>query len=390
MNNHRIYLSPPHLCGRESQRLMQVLDSNWVAPVGPELEEFESRMAARISVDHALAVSSGTAALHLALRCLDLQEDEEVLCSTLTFCASANPIAYERAKPVFIDSDNVSWNLDPNLLEEELRSCARKKKLPRAIIVVDVFGQSADMDAIGAIAESYEIPVIEDAAEALGAEYRGKPAGSSAWASFFSFNGNKIITTGGGGMLCSNDEDFVAKASHLSTQARDPAPHYQHSSIGYNYRMSNLLASVGLAQLEVLDDYVEARRQVFNFYSEALCSYPGISFMPEANYGKSSRWLTVMLVDEVKFGCSAEEIRQRLEAANIEARPVWKPLHLQPVFDHCRSRGGEVAVNLFRTGLCLPSGSAMSEDQLRRVTRAIQSCFVSGRDSRRGWTVEAA
>lgn len=369
----RIYLSPPHTTGAEHDLVADAIASNWLAPVGPHLSEFERRFAEKIGVPLALAVTSGTAALHLALRGLGLQRDDEVICSTLTFCASANPIVYEGARPVFLDSDVESWNLDPELLREELAERDRSGKMPRAVIAVDIFGQSADLDLIREAADPYDIPVIEDAAEALGATYRGEPAGRKAWASVFSFNGNKIITTSGGGMLCSHDEELIRHTRFLATQARDEAPHYQHSQIGFNYRMSNLLAAVGLVQLEALDEFVAARRRNFEVYRERLTQLPGISMMPEAPYGKSNRWLSVMLVDSARFGATPDEIRQALEVQNIESRPVWKPLHLQPVFAACRHRTRGVAEDLFRRGLCLPSGSALDEDQLDRVCSCIES-----------------
>lgn len=369
----RIYLSPPHTTGTEEQVVAEAIASNWLAPVGPHLSEFERRFAEKIGVNSALAVSSGTAALHLALRHLALRPNDEVICSTLTFCASANPIVYERAKPVFLDSEVKSWNLDPELLREELdeRDCIGK--LPRAIIAVDIFGQSADMEAIRSVADQYDIAVIEDAAEALGATYHGEPAGKQAWASVFSFNGNKIITTSSGGMLCSNDKTLIQHARHLATQARDDAPHYQHSEIGFNYRMSNLLAAVGLVQLEALDEFVASRRRNYAFYRDRLTQLPGISMMPEASFGQSNRWLTVILVDDTSFGATPKEIRVALDAQNIESRPVWKPLHMQPVFADCRHRTRGVAEELFRRGLCLPSGSALDEDQLDRVCSCIES-----------------
>jgi pyridoxal phosphate-dependent aminotransferase EpsN len=370
--NERLYLSPPHMSGREQNYLAEVFESNWIAPAGPQLEQFERRLADYVGVEHAVAVSSGTAALHLALRHLNLQPGDEVLCSTLTFCASANPIVYEGARPVFIDSEPNSWNLDPNLFEEELAACAARGKLPRAVVAVDIYGQSADMDALCEIASRYEIPVIEDAAEALGSTYRGRHVGTKAWASFFSFNGNKIVTAGGGGMLCSNDRELASRARCLATQARDPAPHYQHSMVGYNYRMSNVLAAIGLGQLDVIDQRVEARQRIFDFYRRQLQDLPGVSFMPEAPWGRANRWLTVVQIDPFEFGASVEDIRLALEAENIEARPVWKPLHLQPVFARCRRRGRTVAEQIFRQGLCLPSGSAMTEANLHRVASVIR------------------
>ncbi|MEX2310728.1 MAG: aminotransferase class I/II-fold pyridoxal phosphate-dependent enzyme [Pirellulales bacterium] len=369
----RIYLSPPHMVGREQEYLAEAIASNWVAPAGPHLKRFEAAVAKRVGVARACAVASGTAALHLTLRLLQLQPGDEVICSTLTFCASANPIAYEGGTPVFIDSESISWNLDPNLLADELAECAKRGRLPRAVIAVDVFGQSADMQPIVEVASSYDIPVIEDAAEALGATYRGESVGRSGWASFFSFNGNKIITTSGGGMLCSDDEWLIDQAEFLSAQARDAAPHYQHSQIGFNYRLSNVLAALGLAQLESLDQFVAARRRNFNFYASRLSSLPGISLMPEAPFGRSNRWLTVIRIDADRLGATPEEVRLALETENIESRPVWKPLHMQPVFAGCRYRSGTVSESLFREGLCLPSGSAMSEDALDRVCRCIES-----------------
>ena len=377
MNQRRIYLSPPQLSGQEQPLINSVLESNWIAPAGPHLTFFEERFAEQVGVEFALAVSSGTAALHLALRHVNIQSSEEVICSTLTFCASANPIVYEGAKPVFIDSECTSWNMDPNLLEDELAYCARRGKLPRAVIAVDIFGQSADLDAIIEITDRYEIPVIEDAAEALGTTYKGVHVGTKAWSSFYSFNGNKIITTSGGGMLCSNDSHLIENARFLATQARDPAPHYQHSTIGYNYRMSNVLAAIGLAQLEVLDQRVAARQRNFELYRKHLEDVPGISFMPEAPFGRSNRWLTVIQVNPSKFGATREDIRLELERQIIESRPVWKPLHLQPAFSGCRFRGGRVAESVFDTGLCLPSGSGMTEDDVQRVASCIHSLSLS-------------
>lgn len=367
MPSERLFLSPPHMSGREQRYLAEAFASNYVAPTGPSLAEFERRFADKVGVDHALAVSSGTAALHLALRHLRIQPGETVLCSSLTFCASANPIVYEGGQPVFVDSEESSWNLDPNLVEEELTRSARLGKLPRAVIAVDIFGQSADLDAILEISSRFDVPVIEDAAEALGATYKGLPAGASAWGSMFSFNGNKIITTSGGGMLCSNDARLIEDARFISSQARDPGAHYQHSQIGFNYRMSNILAAIGLGQLDVLEDRVASRRQIFRWYEARLAALEGISFMPEPAYGKSNRWLTVIEIDPPRYGADRESLRLRLEADNIESRPAWKPLHLQPVFAGCRMLGGKVSERIFDRGLCLPSGSAMTEADVDRV-----------------------
>ena len=371
---NRIFLSPPHVGTRERQLLLEAFDSNWIAPLGPHVEAFERAVAKRVGVPHAVALSSGTASLHLALRHLRLQPGDEVICPTLTFCASANPIVYEGAMPVFVDSECGSWNLDPWLLAKELDRCAARGRLPRAVIAVDIYGQSADMQTIVEVASRYDIPVIEDAAEALGATYRDRSVGTLGWASFFSFNGNKIITTSGGGMLCSDDSALIDHVRFLATQARDPAPHYQHSQVGFNYRLSNLLAAVGIGQLESLDEYVAARRRVFAAYQSRLGHLPGVSFMPEASFGHSNRWLTVLQVDAEQFGTTPQTIQARLEAEQIEARRAWKPLHLQPVFANSRCVGGQVAERIFQRGLCLPSGTGMTDDDIERVCRIIRSC----------------
>lgn len=337
------------------------------------MDAFEAEFAQRVGSPHALALSSGTAALHLALLLAGVGPGDEVLVSTLTFSASVNPVVYLGAKPVFIDSERVSWNLDPALVCETIERKARQGRLPKAVIPVHLYGQSADLDPILAICARYEIPVIEDAAEALGATYRGRSPGTLGRAGIFSFNGNKIITTSGGGMLVSEDGDFIAHARKLAQQARDPAPHYQHSEIGYNYRLSNVLAAIGRGQLQVLPERVRRKREICESYRQLLGDLPGIAFMPEAPWGHSTRWLTVITVDPAQFGVTAEEIRLALEAENIESRPLWKPMHLQPVFRDCEVVGGNVAENLFRDGLCLPSGTAMSEDDLARVAAVIQN-----------------
>ena len=367
----RIYPSPPHMSGRERAYVAEAFATNWIAPVGPDVDAFEREFAARIGTTRAVALASGTAALHLALRVLGVQRGDEVLCSTLTFAASANPIVYEGGTPVFIDSDATSWNIDPALLGEELARCASRGKLPRAVIVVDLYGQCADLGAIQRLCRHYGVTLIEDAAEALGATYRDKSAGTFGWANAFSFNGNKIITTSGGGMLATDDPQLAEMACFLSQQARDPAPHYQHSRIGFNYRLSNILAAIGRGQLEVLEERIAARRRNFALYQEALRDEPGISFMPEAPYGSGTRWLTCILVDPQLFGASRDDIRVHLEARNIESRPVWKPLHLQPVFQECRVVGGRVAETLFASGLCLPSGSSLTNRELSLIVEGI-------------------
>ncbi len=367
----RIYLSPPHMSGRERELLLDAFDSNWIAPLGPQVDALEHEFAAKLGSAEAVALSSGTAALHLALLMLDVGPGDEVLTSTLTFAATANAVTYLGAQPVFIDSEPGSWNLDPNLLERELRVCARRGRLPKAVLPVDLYGQCADYGPILEICGRYGVPVIEDAAEALGAQYRGQSAGTFGKIGCFSFNGNKIITASGGGMLVSDSPDLCRKARYLATQARDPAPHYQHSQIGFNYRMSNLLAAVARGQLSVLDDRVRQRRANFDSYQAELGSLPGIAFMPEPETCRSTRWLTCVTVDPSQFGATREEIRLELERANIESRPVWKPLHLQPVFASCRVAGGRVAESLFERGLCLPSGSSLTTADLCRVADTI-------------------
>ncbi|HEY0158866.1 MAG TPA: aminotransferase class I/II-fold pyridoxal phosphate-dependent enzyme [Thermoanaerobaculia bacterium] len=375
----RIYLSSPHMGEQERSLLLDAFDSNWVAPLGPHVDAFEREIAEYLGVRHAAALSSGTAALHLSLIIAGIGPGDVVLCSDLTFSASANPILYCGAEPVFIDSTASSWNMDPDLLEEELEACARAGRLPKAVIAVDLYGQSADYERIGALCERYGVLLIEDAAEALGATYGNRKAGTFGAMAILSFNGNKIITTAGGGMLVSDDPVTVERARFLATQARDKAPHYQHSVIGYNYRLSNLLAAVGRGQLLVLEQRVDARRRNFDRYAEAFRDLPGISFMPEAPYGKSNRWLTVMLVDPREFGASREDLRLALERENIEARPVWKPMHMQPVFAGARIRGGKVSESLFDRGLCLPSGSNLTDDDLDRVIDIVRAQRGRGR-----------
>ena len=371
----RIYLSPPHLDGRERSLLLEALDSNWITTIGPQVEAFEKEICRKIGVKHAVALTSGTAGLHLALLNLGVRAGDTVLCSDLTFAATANVIAYCGAIPVFIDSSRNTWNMDPALLAEELKADAERGKLPQAVIAVDLYGQCADYDPICKVCNDYRIPLIEDAAEALGAKYGQTFAGKFGAMGVFSFNGNKIITTAGGGMLVSDNEEYIKQARYLSSQARDPAQHYEHSQIGYNYRLSNLLAAVGRGQLERLDEKVKQKRAINEFYRIALGNLPGIEFMPEAPYGRSNCWLTVILVSPEEFGMDREGIRLALEAENIETRPVWKPMHLQPVFKDCRIRGGEVSEDLFQRGLCLPSGTQMKEEDLERVVRGIKKCF---------------
>jgi dTDP-4-amino-4,6-dideoxygalactose transaminase len=369
----RVYLSPPCMSGKEIEMVKDAFASNWIAPLGPHVNAFEEELAAIVGVPHAAALSSGTAALHLALKLVGVQRGDEVLCSTLTFSATANAIAYEGAHPVFVDSDRASWNMDPILLREELNACARRGKLPKAVVVVDIYGQCADFDPILEACEEYGVAVIEDAAESLGASYRGRCAGALGLIGIFSFNGNKIITTSGGGMLVARDKTLVERARFLATQARDPAPHYQHSTIGYNYRMSNLLAAVGRGQLTVLDEFVNIRRRNFELYREMLGDLPGLEFMPEPSYGRSTRWLTCLTIDPAAFGATREDVRLSLEAENIESRPVWKPMHLQPVFGEYRRRGGAVAEGIFENGLCLPSGPSLAQESIERVGAIVKA-----------------
>ncbi|MGB9439060.1 MAG: aminotransferase class I/II-fold pyridoxal phosphate-dependent enzyme, partial [Desulfobacterales bacterium] len=332
MKPERIFLSPPHMSGYEQKYLKEAFESNYIAPLGPQVDAFEKEFAQKIRTTHAVALSSGTAAMHLALCELGVGVGDEVFVSTLTFIGSVSPVTFLGAKPVFIDADYKTWNMDPDLLAKELNSCAERGRLPKAVVPTDLYGQCADYDRILEICAPYEIPVIVDAAEALGATYKGRSAGAGAKAAVFSFNGNKIITTSGGGMLTSEDAGFINKTRFLSQQARDDAPHYEHSQIGFNYRMSNILAAIGRGQLNVLDERVRAKRQIFKKYKAALQNVEGIEFMSEAPFGKSNRWLTVILISSEKFGTDREAVRVALEDENIEARPVWKPMHLQPVF----------------------------------------------------------
>ena len=370
----RIYLSPPHLGGDELPLVQEAFASNWIAPLGPQVDAFEREFAARVGSAYAAALSSGTAALHLALRWLRLEPGDEVICSTLTFSATVNPLMYERACPVFVDCERESWNMSPALLAEAIESRVRRGRPPKAVVLVHLYGQSANLDPIVALCAHHGLPLIEDAAEALGATYRGRAPGSLGLCGIHSFNGNKIITTSGGGMLVSNDARLIAKARYWATQSRDPAPHYQHSEVGFNYRMSNVLAAIGRGQLRVLDRHVEARRANCAAYQEAFADLPGIEFMPEAAWGRCTRWLTCILIDPAAFGADRETVRLALEAENIEARPVWKPMHLQPVFSACDRVGGEVAEELFAQGLCLPSGSSLTAEERQRVIEIVRRC----------------
>ena len=374
--SERIYLSPPHMGGEELKFVHEAFESNWIAPLGPQVSAFEKEVASYVGTKGALAVNSGTAAIHLGLRLLGVGPGDKVFCSTLTFIGSVNPILYLDAEPVFIDSEPESWNMSPNALKRALEDAAENNDLPKAVIVVNIYGQSTDMDPILDICDEYGVPVLEDAAESLGAFYKGEPSGTFGKYGIFSFNGNKIITTSGGGMLVSNDTEGLEKARFWATQARDPAIYYQHSEMGYNYRMSNILAAIGRGQLRVLDDRVKRRREIFDTYKSELGSIPGVGFMPEAGFGKSNRWLTVMTLDPETIKKSPFELVDYLEEQNIESRPVWKPMHLQPLFQgktyYTHEENRSISDILFETGICLPSGTAMTERHLKRVIDAIR------------------
>ena len=358
----------------ERELLLEAFDSNWIAPLGPHVDAFEMELAAHVGVPHAAAVSSGTAALHLALRLVGVSPGDDVIVSTLTFVASANAVDYLGARPVFVDSDRSTWNMDPDLLAEELEGRAADGRLPRAVMVVDLYGQCADYDRIRTVCDRFEVPVVEDAAESLGATYKGAAAGSFGAIGIFSFNGNKIITTSGGGMLVSHDQATIERARFLSTQAREPGPDHNHREVGYNYRLSNLLAAVGRGQLRHLDDRVRSRRDVNLAYRKRLEDVPGIEFMPIAPYGEPTFWFTTITVDPSRFGATNDDVRVALEAADVESRPPWKPLHTQPAYAGCPARGGRVAEEIFANGLCLPSGSSLTEDDLDRVIETVLSC----------------
>ena len=358
--------------GETEQRYAdEAFSTNWVSTVGPNLGAFEKAFSDRIGLP-AVCLSSGTAAIHLGLILLGVGPGDEVFCSTLTFAASANPIRYQGATPVFLDSDRKSWNLDPQLLDEVLRTRAATNRLPKALIVVDLYGQSADMDPILEICGRYGVAVLEDAAEALGATYKGRPAGSLAPVSAYSFNGNKIITTAGGGMLTAHDQALADRARFLATQARDPGIAYEHSVTGYNYRMSNVLAGIGRGQMEVLDLRVQQRRAIAFRYRDAFADLPGISLMPQADYGLHTNWLSCFQVDPARFGCTRDGLLRHLDSRDIEARPVWKPMHMQALFADCQVYGGDVAADLFRNGICLPSSSNLSLFDQGRVIDAVR------------------
>jgi pyridoxal phosphate-dependent aminotransferase EpsN len=375
----RIHLSPPHLGEDEQRMVADAITSNWIAPVGPDVDAFEREFAAAVGSPNAAAVSSGTAAIHLALRLAGVGTGDTVFVSTLTFVASVNPAAYLGATPYFIDSDRQSWNMDPALLTEALDAHARAGKLPKAVILVHLYGQSADIAPIRSACDRHGVVLIEDAAEALGATYRGTTPGTFGEFGIYSFNGNKIITTSGGGMLVSRDADLVARARKLASQAREPAPHYEHAEMGYNYRLSNILAAMGRAQLRRLEARVAAKRRIFEVYREVLGDLPGLTFMPEAPWGRSTRWLTCATINPAEFGADRDAVIAALAARNIEARPVWKPMHQQPLFAGIGVAGGAVADELFARGICLPSGTAITTDELDRVCSIVRRVSIGGR-----------
>ena len=370
----RVWLSSPHLGDKEKEYVAEAFATNWVAPLGPNVDAFEKQLASFVGVKGVVSLSSGSAALHLALNMVGVKAGDIVICQSFTFAASAFPITYCNATPVFVDSEKDTWNMDPDLLEAAIKEQTSKGNKPAAIIIVHLYGMPAKMNEILAIAGKYDIPLIEDAAEALGSTYENKACGSFGKIGILSFNGNKIITTSGGGALTSDDEEVIRKVRHVSAQAKEPAPYYLHKEIGYNYRLSNICAGVGRGQMEVLPDRIKTRREIFEFYKKELGSIKGISFLPEPTGSFSNRWLTTILFDEKVFGKGMnEKIRLELEKKNIESRPLWKPLHQQPVFEQCKSYCNGVSDELFATGLCLPSGSNIPRESLNNVVHEIKN-----------------
>ncbi len=375
----KIWLSPPHMGGKEIEFVQEAFDTNWIAPLGPNVDAFEKQLSAATQTTEAAALTSGTAALHLALRVLGVKQDDIVLCQSMTFAASAFPIVYEKAIPVFIDSERETWNMDPVLLEEALKYYQSKGKRVGAIIVVHLYGMPAKMNEIKALAQQYNVPVIEDAAEALGSSYFGQPCAGLGDMGILSFNGNKIITTSGGGALVSHRADWVKEIRFLSTQAKDPFPHYEHTKIGFNYRMSNVTAGIGRGQMLVLSDRVAKRREHFVNYQQNLSNLPGVSFLAEPEGFYSNRWLTTILIDPEKYGgVTTDQIRLKLDEHNIESRPLWKPMHMQPVFKEAAKFDRGVSEDLFAKGLCLPSGSSLTDQDRELVVSLVKSCWNEG------------
>jgi dTDP-4-amino-4,6-dideoxygalactose transaminase len=374
MTKPKIYLSSPHMGGNEIKYIQEAFDQNWIAPLGPNVDNFEKELCNYSGAKYSAALSSGTAALHLALILLNVKQGDEVICSSFTFSASANPIVYQGATPVFVDSEKDTWNIDPDVLEEAIKDRISKGKKLKAIIVVHLYGQPAKLKELIEISNRYQIPLIEDAAESLGSKYQGKMTGTFGVIGIYSFNGNKIITTSGGGALVSDNKDYVDRSRFLATQARDPAPHYQHSDIGYNYRMSNIVAGIGRGQLQVIEERVKKRRSIFEYYVKTFSSISDIQFLPEYKDTYANRWLTTILLDK-KSKVSREDIRLALDADNVESRPLWKPMHLQPIFKDAPYYGGKVCEDLFERGLCLPSGSIMENQDLERVSNLVLKLF---------------
>ena len=369
----KIYLSSPHMSGKEQKYVQEAFDSNWIAPLGPQVNAFEVELCNYVNVKSTAVLSSGTAAIHLALILLGVQVGDEVLVSTFTFSASVNPIVYQKAIPVFIDSEDDTWNMDPVLLEQAINDRIKKGKKPKSLIFVHLYGMPAKIGEILEIARKYDIPVIEDAAEALGSRYKNQKLGSFGDFGILSFNGNKIITTSGGGALLSNNEQHIKKARFLATQARDDAPHYQHSEIGYNYRMSNVLAGIGRGQLEVIEDRVNKRREINQFYRNLFDGVKGITFLSEPNKEFFSNfWLTTIIIDPEKTGFTNYDLMDAMAKDNIECRPLWKPMHLQPIFEKYPAYISGVSEHLFNQGICLPSGSNMAEDDLNRIASCLK------------------
>ena len=377
MADERIYLSPPDMSGAERTYLLEAFDSNWIAPVGPDLNAFEDTLGQLTGRAHVAALSSGTAGLHLALLLAGVTSGDEVLVSTFTFVATANAVLQCGAMPVFVDSSAADWNIDPDLVAEELAERSKHGRLPAAVVAVDLYGQCADYDRLEPVCAEYEVPLIADSAESLGGSRAGRPAGSRGFLATLSFNGNKIITTGGGGALVADDPALIERARYLSTQARLPAPHYEHIDAGFNYRLSNVLAAIGRGQLERLPSMMQRRAEICRRYEDVLGVLPGIDFMPVPEDSQPNRWLTVATIDPAQAGTDREAIRLALEAQNIEARPAWKPMHLQPLFADAESVGSAVSEYVFAFGLCLPTGSSMSDAQFDRVLDVLATAIAT-------------
>ena len=373
-DSKKIWLSPPHMGDEERVFVKEAFDANWIAPVGPHIEAFEDELSKLSKNFDIAALSSGTAAIHLALILAGVKKDDNVICSSFTFSASANPIKYIGANPIFIDSEKESWNMCPELLNDAIKDCINNDKKPKAIILVHLYGMPAKMDKIVTIANNFDIPIIEDAAEALGSKYNNQQLGTFTDFGVYSFNGNKIITTSGGGALVCNDKNQIKKAKFLATQSRDNAIHYEHSEVGYNYRMSNVCAAIGLGQLQVLSNRIMRKREIFNFYKNEFSDIDEITFLEEYKGAFSNYWLTTILLEDISI-IDREKLRLNLHKDNIESRPLWKPMHLQPVFQDCKSYVNGVSEHLFYRGLCLPSGTSMTNEDMKRVVRKVKELY---------------